>query len=135
MMSEEKQLTIAFDVDDTLIIPCCATGFDTDVPNYETIAIYRWFQAQGNYMIIWSGGGKDYAQQWAEKLGLTADEYHDKSPEEEDGVYKRRHVDIAFDDRNTTLGVVNVKVKRLKNNIVRYPRKVRTLPTPPTNNE
>ena len=53
---------IAFDVDDTLIIPPIATGLDRDVPNYETIAVYRWFQAQGHLMLIWSGGGKDYAQ-------------------------------------------------------------------------
>ena len=26
-------------------------------------------------MIIWSGGGADYAKSWADKLGLTADEY------------------------------------------------------------
>ena len=119
-----KCLIVAFDVDDTLIIPACATGFDTDTPNYETIALYRWFQSQGNYMIIWSGGGADYAKQWAGKLGLTADEYHDKSPEEEDGKAKARHVDLVFDDRDTKLGTVNVKVKRLKNSIVRYPDKI-----------
>ena len=120
----KEKLIIAFDVDDTLIIPSCATGFDTDVPNYETIAVYRWFQSQGNYMIIWSGGGSDYAKQWAQKLGLTADEYHDKSPEKEDGKFQYRHVDIAFDDRDTELGTVNVKVKRINNSIVRYPNKV-----------
>lgn len=53
----KKVLKIAFDVDDTLIIPSVATGFDMDTPNYETIAIFRWFQAQGNHMIIWSGSG------------------------------------------------------------------------------
>jgi len=122
--AEKKMLVIAFDVDDTLIIPSCATGFDTDTPNYETITLYRWFQLQGNHMIIWSGGGADYAKQWAMKLGLTADEYLCKSPEEEDGKFKYREVDIAFDDRDTELGKVNVKVKRLKNHIVRYPDKV-----------
>lgn len=110
-------MKIAFDMDDTLIIPAIATGFDRDVPNYETITIYRWFQAQGNYMIIWSGGGADYAKTWAEKLGLTADEYRTKAPWDD--------IDITFDDADMTYGKVNVKVKRLNNSIIRYPEKVR----------
>jgi len=32
-------MKIAFDIDDTLIIPSVATGLDIDTPNYETIAI------------------------------------------------------------------------------------------------
>lgn len=113
-----EKLTIAFDVDDTLIVPAIATGFDRDVPNYEVIALYRWFQAQGNYMIIWSGGGQDYAQTWAEKLGLTADEYLAKDTRMKD------RIDIAFDDSDITLAKVNVKVKRVNNKVVRYPEKL-----------
>ena len=60
-------MKIAFDVDDTLIIPSIATDFGRDTPNYETINLYKWFQSQGHYMIIWSGGGQDYAKQWAER--------------------------------------------------------------------
>jgi len=113
----KHRLVIAWDVDDTLIIPSCATGFDTDVPNYDTIAVYKWFQAQGHYMIIWSGGGADYAKQWAEKFGLRADEYLTKG--EPTSV-----VDIAFDDCDVMLAKVNVKVKRVKNQIVRDPERV-----------
>jgi hypothetical protein len=112
-------LTVAFDVDDTLIVPAVATGFDRDTPNYEVIALYRWFQAQGNEMIIWSGGGEDYARMWAEKLGLTADGYYDKHH-----AAAFLEVDIAFDDSDITLAKVNVKVKRLNNSIVRYPERV-----------
>ena len=112
------KLKIAFDVDDTLIIPAVATGFDIDVPNYETIAIYKWFQSQGNYMIIWSGGGKDYAEMWATKLGLQADEILAK-----DTCVKSK-IDIAFDDSDVELGKVNVKVQRLNNKIIRYPDKI-----------
>lgn len=82
-------MKIAFDVDDTLIIPSVVTG-DRDIPNYETIAIYRWFQAQGNHMIIWSGSGVDWATTWGEKLGLKPDEIRRKEYSED--------VDIAFDD-------------------------------------
>jgi len=108
-----KKLKIAFDVDDTLILPTVVTDFDRDVPNYETIAIYKWFQAQGNYMIIWSGGGKDYAEMWAEKLGLEADEIMAKDTRMKD------KIDIAFDDCEIDLAKVNVRVKRLKNSISR----------------
>lgn len=123
------RLIVAFDVDDTLIIPAVATGFDRDVPNYDTIAVYRWFQAQGHTMIIWSGGGADYARQWAEKLGLVADQYLDKhyapavggQPLTVDGPVQP---DIAFDDSDLSLAKVNVKVKRLNNKVVRYPERV-----------
>jgi hypothetical protein len=47
-------MKIAFDIDDTLIVPAVATGFRQDTPAYDTIHIYHWFQFQGNYMILWS---------------------------------------------------------------------------------
>lgn len=101
-------MKIAFDVDDTLIIPSVVTGA-RDVPNYETIAIFKWFQAQGNDMIIWSGSGLDWASTWAEKLGLTARII----------VKGSEMVDIAFDDCDVELGTVNVKVKRIENSVSR----------------
>lgn len=101
-------MKIAFDVDDTLIIPSVVTGA-RDVPNYETITIFKWFQAQGNDMIIWSGSGLDWVTTWAEKLGLQARII----------VKGSEPVDIAFDDCEVTLGKVNVKVKRIENSISR----------------
>lgn len=103
------KLVIAFDVDDTLIIPSVVTG-NRDIPNYEAIAVYRWFQTQGCHMVIWSGSGVDWAETWAEKLGLQVDEIRVKGA---------GHVDIAFDDMEVVLGTVNVKVKRVANNISR----------------
>jgi hypothetical protein len=99
---------IAFDVDDTLIIPSIATSSDIDTPNYETIALFRWFQAQGNRMIVWSGGGVDYAKMWANKLGLFPCEIRVKQ--------KTDDIDIAFDDCDVDLSKINIKVKRLNNN-------------------
>lgn len=115
-------MTVAFDVDDTLIIPAIATGLAVDTPNYETIAVYRWFQSQGHRMIVWSGGGKDYAEQWGEKLGLRADEYATKTEA------RSNEVDIAFDDGDIRLAIVNVKVRRLNNKIVRYPDRIMRRP-------
>jgi len=104
-------MKIAFDIDDCLIVPSVATGLDRDTPNYETIAVYKWFQAQGNEMILWSGSGIDWAKTWGEKLGLIPFEVRRKQ--------KSDDVDIAFDDCVVDLGKVNIRVKRLNNSISR----------------
>jgi len=101
-------MKIAFDVDDTLLIPSVAFN-GREIPNYDTVAMFKWFEAQGNDMIIWSGSGCDWASTWAEKLGLKARIIR-KGAEE---------VDIAFDDCDVKLGTVNVKVKRINNHISR----------------
>ncbi len=103
-------MKIAFDVDDTLLVPSVASGFGRDTPNYEVIALYKWFQSQGHTMVIWSGSGIDWAKTWAEKFGITADDFPAK------GAYP---VDIAFDDCDVELGTVNVRVKRINNGISR----------------
>lgn len=108
---KDSPLVVAFDVDDTLIIPPEATGNKYDVPNHKTIAIYRWFKNQGAYMIVWSGGGVPYARRWVEKLNLNPDEIRMKQ--------KSADVDIAFDDCDVDLARVNVKVKRLNNQVKR----------------
>lgn len=64
-----KKLTVAFDVDGTLIHqegPLC------DTPRYEIIQLFQLFESLGYTMYIWSGGGIQYAERWAEKLGLNA---------------------------------------------------------------
>lgn len=103
-------MKIAFDIDDTIITPSVVTG-DRDVPNYETIAVYKWFQAQGNQMILWSGSGMDWAETWGSKLGLQP---FSVQPKQFDPA-----IDIAFDDCDVNLAKVNVKVKRFNNNISR----------------
>lgn len=103
-------MKIAWDIDDTIIIPSVVTG-DRDVPNYDTIAILRWFQAQGHEIILWSGSGIDWAQTWGEKLGLQPFTVRQKQ--------KSDDVSLAFDDCDVDLAKVNVKVKRLDNFISR----------------
>jgi len=68
-------------------------------------------------MIVWSGGGKDYAQMWGEKLGLQADEYRTKE--------KDLSIDICFDDCIVELAKVNVRVKRWSNSETRTPPHLR----------
>ena len=123
-------MKIAFDIDDTLIIPAVATGLDRDTPNYETIAIYKWFQAQGHTMILWSGSGMDWAQTWGEKLGLMpfivrkkeANIVHpntDYPCTDRECTSDDYFIDIAFDDCDVDLAKINVKVKRLNNSVSR----------------
>lgn len=102
---------IMFDVDDTLIVPSVATGYDRDTPNYENINLYFWFKNQGHAVGVWSGSGVDYARTWAEKLGLHPDMVLPK--------FKNLDIDIAFDDCDVDLAKVNIKVKRINNNISR----------------
>lgn len=104
-------MKIAFDIDDTLIVPSLASSTGRDVPNYEAIAIYRYFQALGCQMILWSGSGIDWAKTWGEKLDLAPFEVRMKQ--------KSDDVDIAFDDCVVDLAKVNVRVKRMKNGISR----------------
>lgn len=104
-------MRIAFDIDDTLIIPAIATGLDRDTPNYDTIALLKWFQNQGHEIVLWSGSGIDWARTWGEKLGLQPFVVLIKEA--------NPSIDIAFDDCDVTLAKVNVKVKRLNNSISR----------------
>lgn len=104
-------MKIAFDVDDTLIVPSVVTGLGLDTPNYDIINLYRWFQDQGHYMVIWSGSGIDWATRWAEKLGLKPNEIRQKG--------FGADIDICFDDCDVQLAKVNVKVKRINNSISR----------------
>ena len=106
----QRNIKVAFDVDDTLIVPSVVTG-TRETPNYETIALYKWFQSQGCYMIVWSGSGNDWAAMWAEKLGLQPNEIRIKQ--------KSDDIDICFDDCEVDLAKVNVRVGRFNNNISR----------------
>lgn len=123
------RLRVAFDVDDTILVPSVVNGdsapFSGDnVPNYPVIAVYKWFQEQGHEMILWSGSGTDWAKRWGEKFGLEPFTVRMKEASKD--------VDIAFDDCDVQLARVNVKVRRIKNNINRKEWN-ESKPTSPTN--
>ena len=88
---------IAFDVDGTLIHQ---VGEREDTPRYDIIEMFRMFENLGWKMVIWSGGGFDYAKRWSEKLGLDA----------EIAVKGSFVPDIAVDDLEVTMGKVNIRV-------------------------
>jgi hypothetical protein len=112
-------MIVAFDVDDTLIVPSVAVGFGNDVPNYETIAIFMWHLAQGHTMVIWSGSGKDWAQRWMEKLGLEHEQVRVWTKELVLDDNDHPLVDIAYDDCDVKLAKVNIRVKRINNSVSR----------------
>lgn len=112
-------MKIAFDIDDTLIVPNVAQGYANDTPNYDTIAILRWFQAQGHEIILWSGSGNDWAHTWGEKLGLQPFTVMKKEKVLTLGDLKEPEIDIAFDDCDVDLAKVNIKVKRVNNSVSR----------------
>lgn len=112
-------MIVAFDVDDTLIVPSVAAGFGNDVPNYEVIHIAMWHIAMGHTVIIWSGSGMDWAARWSEKLGLVGDNVSIKQKEKLFDRIGQPLVDIAYDDCDVDLAKVNIKVKRVNNSVSR----------------
>ncbi|HED37127.1 MAG TPA: hypothetical protein ENI76_02615 [Ignavibacteria bacterium] len=103
-------MKIAFDIDDTILIPSVAR-FGVNAPNHDTIQIYKWFQNQGCEMILWSGSGVDWARTWGNEFELQPFEVRVKE--------KSNDIDIAFDDCDVDLAKVNVRVKRVNNSISR----------------
>jgi len=90
---------VVFDVDGTLI------NLD-NTPRYDIIAIFRSFEALGCVMYIHSGGGVEYAERVAERLGLDAHIWQKGDPSME--------YDIAFDDN---FDEHNLSYKKQKNYI------------------
>lgn len=90
---------IAFDIDGTLI----KKTINGDVPRYDVIAVLTAMVEWGNTVFVWSGGGVDYAEAWARKLGLP--------PEVRViGKSKDFDIDLAFDDQEVDLAKANIRV-------------------------
>lgn len=93
-----RSTVIGCDVDGTLI------NFD-NTPNYQMIDILRNLKSLGCQIVISSGGGKDYAKHWIDKLGLE---------EELEAVVvekkKNDKIDIFFDDEMVDIGRINIKI-------------------------
>lgn len=88
--------TIAFDCDGTLLDY-------NNTPRLEIIAMLRAFRNAGYQIIVWSGGGVNYARNVVDRLGLRddVDMVSDKRP---------GTVDVAVDDQIVNLGQVNIQV-------------------------
>jgi phosphoglycolate phosphatase-like HAD superfamily hydrolase len=104
-----EKVLVAFDVDGTLI--------DGDKVHMNTVALMDFFAKQ-NWknvdVIVWSGGGADYARTMMDRItGPYAEfnvKYHSKLEYQE--LRKKYDKVIAFDDiQDTRLGDVNLIVR------------------------
>lgn len=107
-----KKITIAFDVDGTLIddyenVIIRSVRLLTDLAHMKNVEI-----------IVWSGGGQDYAEHWVRKLGLSkyVKRCYDKNMQS-DGTHPHQFApeikpDIAIDDiQDCVLGDLNLIVR------------------------
>lgn len=95
-------MKICFDIDDTLYK--IRLDRRDQVPDYDLIQVLRWFHKNGDEVFVWSAGGIDYAETFVKKFGLD-----DLVTVVTKGSFKP---DIAFDDCETNLAKVDVRINR-----------------------
>lgn len=112
------KVIFAFDVDGTLIRNVDedrehGTPANGDVPIVHQINTLQVLSTYKNVrIVVWSGGGKQYAETWGRRLGLDKYVWRYASKLEHEDI--KRHCDhlIAVDDiQATQLGDVNIIVK------------------------
>jgi len=89
--------TVAFDVDGTLIDA-------DDNPRQDIIERLMYHYKQGDRVVVWSGGGMDYARTWVSRLSIGNFVYR-VLPKG-----KGYDIDLTYDDQIVTLGKENVCV-------------------------
>lgn len=115
-----KRVIIAFDVDGTLIHNTAEPGDRTHgTPNNEDVPIVHQIntlQVLSTYknirIVVWSGGGKQYAETWGHRLGLDQYVWRYASKLEHEQIKDACDTLIAIDDiQDTELGDVNMIVR------------------------
>ena len=99
------QTTVAFDCDDTLYKIVAENGNEREEPNLIVIELLQTFHALGCHIIVWSGGGQDYAEMWVRRLWLDSYVHEIRCKPQE-----QQLVDIAIDDQPVKFGKVNILV-------------------------
>lgn len=93
-----KEIIIAFDIDGTILNNEKTRDGGVNLPVIHMMELFS-KSMKNTRIIVWSGGGKDYAEHIVTKYGLDrwVDRCYSKQKYEEelDG-----HVDIAFDDQH-----------------------------------
>lgn len=112
MGRDVKTITIAFDIDGTLRDN---TVTEKVLPNQRIVDLLIILRSFKNVrIIVWSGGGKQYAEKVCKELKIEkyVHEFRSKIVTWEDpwGVHNREHmVDIAIDDiQHCELGLMNL---------------------------
>jgi hypothetical protein len=91
---------VAFDIDG------CIIDIRDDKPKPDIILLLRWFQQNHHRVIVWSGGGGEYAMRWCVKFNLNPDVICSKTKE----MAAELNPDICFDDEAVELAKVNIRV-------------------------
>lgn len=92
-------MRVAFDVDGTLL--------DADDHAYKDVVEFlKSFAKAGAEIVVWSGGGKEYAETWSRRLGIEEYVAFCASKLEANLL----DVDIAVDDQYCQLGKVNLEI-------------------------
>lgn len=114
------KVIIAFDVDGTLIRNDQQTQYrEHGVLSNNDMPIVHWINTlqvlstcKNVRIVVWSGGGKDYAEQWGRRLGLDQYVWRYASKLEHKQLKLLCDHLIAFDDiQATALGDVNLIVR------------------------
>lgn len=113
-------IIIAFDVDGTLITnvpadlyeqkrPPIGQAYDYDTPNRDIVELLVILSRFKNVkIVVWSGGGQQYAQTWVDRLKLS--KWVWKTAGKLDGTVSP---DIAIDDiHDCDLGKINLIVRQ-----------------------
>lgn len=92
-------MIISYDVDGTLVTY-------NNKPRWDIIEMLKTL-SKYHTVIVWSGGGKDYAEMWVRKLFLQdyVRSAHGKNDDD-----MKDYVDVCFDDENVDLAKINIKV-------------------------
>ena len=88
-------MIIAFDIDGCLLN-------EKSKPRPEIIELLKAL-SKNNKIIVWGGGGIDYARRIVDRLGIG--KWVNQTAVKTKGV-----VDIAFDDQEVSLGKYNIKI-------------------------
>lgn len=113
-----QKVIVAFDVDGTLIKNA---GVDREhgIPSGGDTPIVHWINTlqvlstcKNVRIVVWSGGGKQYAEMWGRRLGLDQYVWRYASKLEYPELKELCDALVAFDDiQATRLGDVNLIVK------------------------
>lgn len=112
-----QKAILAFDVDGTLISnndPERVHGVpsNNEMPHVPLINMLMTFSRFKNVrVVVWSGGGKQYAETWGKRLGLGKYVWRYASKLERDDIAKHGII-VAIDDvQSCELGLVNLIVR------------------------
>lgn len=116
-----KKIIIAFDVDGTLIRNTAEPGDRRHgTPNNDDVPLVHWIntlqvlaaRTKNVKIVVWSGGGKEYATTWGHRLGLDQYVWRYCSKLEYKELKAQCDYLIAFDDiQATALGDANIIVR------------------------